>query len=361
MFARDLKWDDDYTLEKSTDNRRGLLQLAMYAMHLATGNTLFCKTIKAATVKKYIQAAATFLSLFGDTPRDYRRDNPSDAKLSPILSSVFAEMERWEDQPNRREPYTLEMLADLKNSTAFTAQGNDSLWAATADWFECGLFAGLRLSEWAQESGSGKMGSYQRDFKHQARAFTLGDIRFEDNKRSRFTAKQVLETNADATITKCWIKFRTQKNGQNGEERLFARNTDGKCFVQAMLRIVRRFARLRGLNDNATPLALYMPAGEKEPRFITSLEIETIMRANAARVYNLDPVKDTTALQRWSAHSLRVGACVILHVMGWTDTQIQWILRWRSNAFMVYLRNVAIMSTMQNHTLDKAAAMPHFF
>ena len=205
------------------------------------------------------------------------------------------------------------------------------------------------------------MGTQKLNNRQQTCAFCLGDIRFEDNAQRRFTAKQVLEGNFGHSMTKCWIKFRTQKNGQNGEERLFTRNPTGKCFVQAMLRILHRFARLRGLNDEVTPLALYKNEEEKEPKFITASEIEKIMRLVAAHVYNLDPVKDRKALQLWSAHSLRVAACVILHAMGFTESQIQWLLRWRSNAFMVYLRNVAILSSLQHQKMDAAAAMPHFF
>ena len=355
-----MRWDDDITLEKTTDTRRGLLQLAMYAMHVGTGQTLLCKTIKVATVKQYVRAAATLLALFGDTTRDYRKNYATDTAISSTLSSVFNELARWESVPNRREPFTLEMLMCLKQETQTTSMDRDSLMMAMADWCECGLFAGLRLAEWAQDAHCSDIVHYKRDFKQQARAFCLGDIRFEDGTRTRFTAKQALERRIDTSITKCWIKFRTQKNGQNGEERLFTRNNGGKCFVQAMLRIIRRFERIMGLNEN-TPLALYKNKDTSEPKFITASDIEKIWRKTAAQVYNLDPVRDRTVLQQWSAHSLRVGACVILHAMGCTESQIQWLLRWRSNAFMVYLRNVAILSSMHHKILDEAAAMPHFF
>jgi hypothetical protein len=355
-----MRWDDDYTLEKSPDPRRGLLQLAMYAMHVGTGQTLLCKTIKVATVKQYVRAAATFLALFGEHTRDYRKNFATDTAISSTLTSVYNELARWESVPNRREPYTLEMLSYLKSAVQIASSCRDSLMPAMADWFECGLFAGLRLSEWAQDAHCSDMKSFKLDFKQQARALCLGDIRFEDNVRTRFTAKQFLEGTSDDSITKCWIKFRTQKNGQHGEERLFTRNNGGKCFVQAMIRILRRFQRLMGTNEE-TPLALYKNKNEQEPKFITASDIENIMRFTAAQVYKLDPVRDKIVLQQWSAHSLRVGACVILHAMGCTESQIQWLLRWRSNAFMVYLRNVAILSSMHHKLLDEAAAMPHFF
>jgi hypothetical protein len=85
------------------------------------------------------------------------------------------------------------------------------------------------------------------------------------------------------------------------------------------------------------------------------------MRNIAAAVYQLSFDKHKEELQRWSSHSLRVGACVILHSMNFSTTQIQWLLRWRSDSFKVYLRNTALLSDQQHQALDQAAAMPHLF
>jgi hypothetical protein len=81
------------------------------------------------------------------------------------------------------------------------------------------------------------------------------------------------------------------------------------------------------------------------------------MRDVAAKVYNLDPTTPVgkTALQKWSCHSLRVGACVLLHTMGFTEPQIKWILRWKSDAFMVYLRNITNLSDKHTHAFNLAA------
>ena len=77
-------------------------------------------------------------------------------------------------------------------------------------------------------------------------------------------------------------------------------------------------------------------------------------------MYHLDPIKDKAALQLWSAHSLRVGACVILYTMEFSKSQIKWILRWQSNAFMVYLLNTAVLAHQHVAVMDAAFAMPHF-
>ena len=133
-----------------------------------------------------------------------------------MLTSGFDEIKRWESVPNRREPFTLEMLADMTAHSAVAGCGEDSLQVTLADWFECGLFAGLRLSEWAQEAQHSSMdSSYMLDFKKQARMFRLGDISFESNICARYSAvEDVGPACAGIQITRCWITFRTQKTAR---------------------------------------------------------------------------------------------------------------------------------------------------
>jgi hypothetical protein len=46
--------------------------------------------------------------------------------------------------------------------------------------------------------------------------------------------------------------------------------------------------------------------------------------------------------------------------MGFSATLIKWLLRWRSDAFMTYLRNLAINARQQVMAMDRASAMPNF-
>jgi hypothetical protein len=126
-----------------------------------------------------------------------------------------------------------------------------------------------------------------------------------------------------------------------------------------MLRIFKRFIRLVGWNHHQTPLAIYqLPTGAIH--FITDTEINLEMRAAAAHVYNLDPTKDKEILKLWSSHSLRVGACVILHAAGFTGPQIQFLLPWQSDAFMAYLRNLGVLALQQNTAVTDMEFMPNF-
>ena len=54
-------------------------------------------------------------------------------------------------------------------------------------------------------------------------------------------------------------------------------------------------------------------------------------------VFKLKPGDST--LGRFTAHSIRVTACNLLHRQGLSDRYIQTRLRWKSNTFLDYLRN----------------------
>ena len=159
----------------------------------------------------------------------------------------------------------------------------------------------------------------------------------------------------------CFLTWRTQKNGDHGQTKMWTRplTLGGRSLVEPMYRILQRFVALRGPNDITTPLALYQTDAVKNPRvlLITDSKVVTAMRWLAQQVYKLDPVKNKAELQRWSCHSFRVGACVLLHTQGFTGEQIKFLLRWNSDAFMTYLRNSVVLSDKQVMALDWASGL----
>jgi hypothetical protein len=98
----------------------------MYAMHLATGNTLLCHQIKSASIKRYVRDIAGFVALLQQ--RDICKVHVLDTKLSPRIQSTFDELKGWEDVPNRREPFTLEMLAAVSTIVTNT-NAPPTLWS----------------------------------------------------------------------------------------------------------------------------------------------------------------------------------------------------------------------------------------
>ena len=114
------------------------------------------------------------------------------------------------------------------------------------------------------------------------------------------------------------------------------------------------------IDPSVTPLSIYLCEDTNRVKLITAKDIESFMRRLASPAHDLNPIEDAAQLKRWSSHSLRVGAVVVPHAMGFAPLDIQWLLRWKSTAFMAYSRNLSILSSRQNRALDRAAGMPHY-
>lgn len=91
-----------------------------------------------------------------------------------------------------------------------------------------------------------------------------------------------------------------------------------------------------------------MYQGTSGRQLIAVCAIQEQLQALAATVYKLKAAKD---MRRYSAHSLRVGTCIQLHMVGKIDRFIQHTLCWKSAVFHVYLRNVAALAIQHNEAM----------
>ena len=76
-----------------------------------------------------------------------------------------------------------------------------------------------------------------------------------------------------------------------------------------------------------------------------------MLQEAASIVYN---IKDKKELSKFTAHSIRVGACVILHSQNVSTEDIKFRLGWRSDAFRIYLRNIVALAEQHMKILRKA-------
>jgi hypothetical protein len=355
LFCHAVGLSDNLLLENVPQARRNA-QMALYAVHLASGGNLYCRAIKAATIGNYLRDVAQFLARF--LVVDVRKVDATQLRLAPVIQSILDEVSRWEKVPDKREPFTPAMWAHM-HAASTQVDKPHSLGASLCDWFGCGLFGGFRLTEWAQEAGASSILSPLLDDRGVPRAFCLPDIEFRLANNKRTSQREAFDL-PDKFIHRARIIFTHQKNGNNGEQRVFVRNANNStlCFVTLLLRVFKRFIFLLGWEATATPLAIYQtPTGNICA--ITADDINVAMRATAAAVYGLHPTKHARELQLWSSHSLRVGACVVLHAHGFTGPQIQFLLRWKSDAFMAYLRNLGFLAVQQNVALSDSCDMPN--
>jgi hypothetical protein len=203
---------------------------------------LQCKSIKSGTIKMYCLNVATFVSLFDPQRRDPRYATPSSKTMAFPLTKVFLEFARWEVMPNRREPYSLAMQACLHELAK--SQPPDTIAPVLWNWFLTMLQAASRRGEWAQPLGRYNLTKPDLNFKGAKIAFTLANVQFMLVGKRRCSILHALANRR--VVAHYELEWDTQKNGMNGESKLFSRNHDRPDLdcVDAMLTIVDRFVRL---------------------------------------------------------------------------------------------------------------------
>ena len=305
--------------------------MACYAAHLAMGGTLLCKSIRSATIRKYLSAAAKYFT-------NNRRPDPShsaNGQQYSLLRSILLEQERWESMPRRREPLTWPMVDHLRSLPSCKCDW-DGLDAAMADWCVLGMFGGFRLSEWAQPTNEvDKRLGYKLNVDHTATAFIASDVSFHDQSHCLIKWHPEIDPALLASVTLTW---RFQKNKVNQAKRSFgAREDVVYCPVRAIHRILLRAHRLQLAPH--LPLAIFRLRNRTQ--FITDKHIDASLRSCATQVYKLDNPDD---IKRFSSHSIRVGACVYMHECGKDAVFIQFRLRWESDTWKMYLRNTHVIA-----------------
>jgi hypothetical protein len=129
------------------------------------------------------------------------------------------------------------------------------------------------------------------------------------------------------------ITWHIQKNRQNGQKIKLLADTKNPeiCPVRRALRMVMRASRLGQPDD--MPAACYRT--KKAPLlYITSSRIATLL---CEAVKKVRPSTSAEDLKKYSAHSLRVWACVLLDRAGMSQSFIQKHLRWLGDSFKMYL------------------------
>ena len=167
-----------------------------------------------------------------------------------------------------------------------------------------------------------------------------------DKHKKRISSTSKSKLSKAQYVTVCW---RFQKNGDNGQKNTYARGQDGAglCYVQSAINIVLRAQRL-GIPSHY-PVGAYKEYHTVRINFISSQDVRAVLRKAAKEVHN---ITSPSELARFTCHSIRVGACVLLHSAGKDFEYIKFCLRWKSDAFRMYLRNVTALAVQHAAVLD---------
>jgi hypothetical protein len=232
----------------------------------------------------------------------------------------------------------------------------DCLKVALFQWFGAALQGGNRRSEWCQTANHKTVNSFEKNSINEARAFTLGDIQFLSSRKEPIPMEKALLHRH--TVYHVVLTYRWQKNNDHGQKKTYARNTKNRACdsVEHFLNICDRYIRLCGASQTDRPLAVYRHS-DGTVYHITSDNVAQLMRSLARTVYN---ITSKTALKLWTSHSLRVGACCILWAMGCSGEFIQRNLRWRSESWKDYIRDLTVQAHQHNAAMAECWDLPTF-
>ncbi len=180
------------------------------------------------------------------------------------------------------------------------------------------------------------------------KAFTANDFIFYD--KSGHVLKKIDDSTLDLA-TSVQITCHIQKNCQNGLKIKLSADTKNPaiCPVRGALGMVMRAGHLGQLDD--MPAACYRT--KKAPLlYIIGSRIATLLRKAEKKI---QPSTSADDLKKYSAHSLRVWACVLLDEAGMSPSFIQKCFRWLGDLFKMYLRDTKAIQDKHLAALQSAS------
>ena len=323
--------------------------VACYAASLTTAETLLCKSVRTNTIRRYLDALSELFvrANFQDPQKNLYGER------SPYIEAVLKEHTRWEQVPNRREPLTYPMVDSVYKEVMNDMLENptyvpDNLTECVTDWLILGMQVGMRLSEWCQDRARYHQSKdILRNVDGSPKAFVLTDFAFSNKSNVRRNNNKTVYIKDAENVTITW---RFQKNNDNGQKLTFTKNNTlpHRCPVRAALRIRARCQRYSIPDDH--PIAIFRDKNGMV-KLIDNKHVENILKTLAQKTYN---ITDESELKRFTTHSIRVGACVVLHENNSSGEFIKLRLRWRSDAFLVYLRNTIKLAELHNEASNNS-------
>jgi DNA-dependent RNA polymerase auxiliary subunit epsilon len=321
--------------------------IACYAVSLVQGETIRATPIRHATLKGYIAQAL-------ECHAQRKLVSPLTAEVD-FIKIISNAVRKYEKVPNRREMIHDSMyhhMISLKNK--FCKSHPDCLVVALCDWMFLGRYVGFRKSEWCNDhkTSYAKIDDPEWGTRPNPLSLIKEDIQFFSSSGAPVTLTEatLLTRDLPEAIAYVELLIRKQKNNDNYQTLKYSRcskNSD-LCPVHAAFRIVCRATHLNLPAEH--PVAIYRDSKTKERRQITGEECNMFLRQVASTVFKIPP--NSPALKKWSTHSVRVTAANLLHRARFSDSYIKNRLRWRSDTFLMYLRNTFYTANDHTKALD---------
>lgn len=297
--------------------------------------------VRSKTVKGYMESINTLFELRGfKSPANF-------SEPSNVVNILVSNLKKEEEVAKQRNPLDNATFAKLLDK-ATKAVSKDSVDVVLFNTVALGRITGHRLAEYAQTKQTKVERHRYPSGREVVKAFTANDFIFFDLSGHRIT--ELTEAGLDG-IASVKVTWRIQKNRQNGQSLSIAADTANPaiCPVRNAAALVMRSRRLSQPPD--LPVAFYTnKKGEK--LYLTGAKIAELFR-KAVKSCRPDTPKDD--LLRYSAHSVRVWACVLLDEAGKSAEFIKKRLRWMGDSFRMYLRDTQIIRGQHRDALHSAS------
>ena len=177
----------------------------------------------------------------------------------------------------------------------------NNIYTALADWLVLGQQAGFRRKEWAQDKTYLRQhNNIERNIDGSAAAFIISDFEFRAKRNIRINNLSKQEINKSYIFN---LKWRFQKNNDNGQIISYVKNTANKqfCFVEAPKRIHHRTLNLKIPKDK--PIAVFSETKKthNKTNYIDNTHIKSILQETASKIYNIKCKKE---LSNFTSHSI---------------------------------------------------------
>jgi len=273
---------------------------------------------------------------------------PADlADKDNMMSKIIHAREREENIARHRSPLTKEMYVEMARRAETSSR--DSIDAVLFDFFNLIRVGGFRVAEYAQKTQT-KIDEFEYASGNKVvKAFIAIDWNFYDAKGHLMTLHNL--DGLGETPKKLRITFRIQKNRKNGQKITFA--ADDKhphiCPVRSAYRIFLRAKRL-GQNDDQ-PMGVYLNH-QGVVKYLTGSKIAELLQS-IAKTCHPDLTKEE--ISRFSSHSGRVWAVVLLDEAGMNPDFIKSRLRWLGDSYRLYLRDTAVLQMKHIAALEQSS------
>ena len=322
------------------------LMAACYLKDVMSGNNYYGRPeVRSDTIRGYAEAVnVLFERQFIPPPIQF--SDP--ANPGAILITNLAAEEVIAKQRAPLNNAIMNALLVMADNTHRNSPEN-----AVANIFAIGRYLGFRVSEYAQTTQN-KVDYHVYPSGHkELKAFRLTDWIFLAPNGDRVNIAGLTRTPLQSIYEQIvWLKvtWRIQKNRRNGQSVKLCKDAahERVCPVMHALIIVLRKFRID--RDNLDmPLCMCSKTEVSPAFYLTGKKVAEVLQRAVKKV---QPGISKSDLSRYTAHSLRVWAAVLLDQQGKSPTFIKSRLRWLGDSYQLYLRDTPRMNQLHRDALS---------